>query len=343
MEFSKKIILIFIIFAIPIFVRFLLYMFFVKNEDKILKEGTLYEGDVEKIKYPKTFFYAGLLGLIFPLFLLVFFLFTNDSKFNSEDYIMMPLLILMLSLILGFPLILQINWEIVLKEDELVFKNFLGIKRVYKYSEIRLKEKFNFLFIYANKKLLTIVSTMDVLDVDDISLKLDDYQEKMNLEQAFYSSGAFYISTKKYIAEKSNYVLVGNNIFQSNLNKEDENLFFDKTNNQLCLKFDSKTREMQGVVINIESLKFKKVNYSMKRYFSNKLVYKKNRKNNVYSKLPLKFYVDSEKKLLIIGKLKSEKLIRFNQDTFCVLDINDDIETLIIKVNKEILDNIKTI
>lgn len=92
---------------------------------------------------PRSILYVGISGTVLFLALAFFFLLASPSLIaNYKEEMRLPNFIILFSISMGYGyfVLLQLNWQIVIRTEEFTYRNILGRKNTYKYNEIEIKQ-----------------------------------------------------------------------------------------------------------------------------------------------------------------------------------------------------------
>ncbi len=87
------------------------------------------------IEYPKFFLMCSIGGILTVIISLVLCMFQGlDENISASIFVLSSLSALFLMFLWLF--LTSLNWKLIIEDEELIHKNFLGITKKYKYSEI---------------------------------------------------------------------------------------------------------------------------------------------------------------------------------------------------------------
>ena len=114
------------------------------------------------IKQPRLYLFVGVIGCIVFTSIALFFLLAPGSMIAGykEDMPRWPLFLIFFAINIPYLLfiLVQLNWKIVVNEDEFVFRNIFGKKRVYKYADVSVKQLSRCTRFYQNEKHIVGIS-----------------------------------------------------------------------------------------------------------------------------------------------------------------------------------------
>ena len=120
--------------------------------------------DANTIKQPTSYLWAGILTVTIGLALSLLALFMPDDMIANYDeteywvrYILFAIFFVISILCSSF-IFFQLNWRIEIREDEFEYRNLFRRKKVYKYSEVEVKELSRCTRFYRNGKHIVGIS-----------------------------------------------------------------------------------------------------------------------------------------------------------------------------------------
>ena len=112
-------------------------------------------------RYPKSFWIIGFIGIVIPGIAMSLPFLTNRYESRYLFLILSPLIVVLGSIYL---MLMSLSWKFEFREEYFFYRNFLGFKKQYKYSEItrilvcyKKREQFpEKCKVYVGKKVITV-------------------------------------------------------------------------------------------------------------------------------------------------------------------------------------------